>query len=153
MKHIRNIIGFTIVIPIIIVVIIIISPFIIYAIISGGVKKYKDRKKLKELLYSNNGQIYFISAYYNLYDLSKVIREKYQEIICIRIEKDSKPDILTEYLIKECGNHSYPRLIKIENNRLVHKVHYNSFKNLYKRKNDIEAFLDLIEKSIHNLKN
>ncbi|WP_298901221.1 hypothetical protein [uncultured Psychroserpens sp.] len=150
---IRGLMSFIVAIPIIIIAAVIFLPIIIYTIISGGIQKRKDKSELKELLKINNGQIYFIHAYYNRYNLSKVIKEKYEDIICIKVERSLTHDLLTRHLVKDCSNRSYPRLVKIENDNLIHKEHYNAFKHLYKRNNNIDAFVELIGRSIHNLKN
>ena len=149
---IQGFINFLMAIPIIIIAAVIFLPIIIYTIISVGIQKRKDRSELKELLKINNGRIYFIHAYYNRYNLSEVISEAYEGISCIKIEKGYTQDLLTRYLVKDCRNRRYPRLVKIENKSLIHKAHYNTFKHLYKRNNNIDAFVELIGRSIHNLK-
>lgn len=59
--------------------------------------------------------------------------------------------MLAEYLIRKSDHKSYPRLIKIENNQLVHKVHFDTFKYWYKRQHNLEAFLNILNSSIANL--
>lgn len=152
LKTLSNGLDTIILTPIIILLVIIFSPVIIVFVISIEISKLKDKRKLKKLIQLNNGQVYFVYADYNDYDFLSGFKEKYKDIICIKVNRRFENDLLVNYLTKDCVSKCYPSLIKIENDTLVVKEHYNSFKKLYKRESDIEAFFALIEKSINNLR-
>lgn len=146
MKFLKDILNNIFFLPIMLIIALLTLAF--FVIISIKIERREDKKILKSLLKINKGQIYFLYADYNQYNFSKVISKKHKDVICIKIDT---PNLLTKYLIKDCADKSYPRLVKIKNDKLIHKEHFNLFKTFYKKRNDIDTFLNLIDKSIKNL--
>ncbi|WP_299898591.1 hypothetical protein [uncultured Aquimarina sp.] len=98
-----------------------------------------------------DGQIYLIYADYNNLDLSKVTQDL-DGLKHIKVNNNRVKGLLERRLIKGLQNKSYPRLVKIDNGKVIHKEHYNSFKSLVKRNNDLDSFYDLLVRSFNNLK-
>lgn len=141
-----------IVIPIILFLIVFIGiPLLLFWIVKSELDRIKSNKKLKELIKINNGKLYFIYAEYNNYDFLEYFENNYKEVECIKINSQRAQNALIEYLIKSSSNKSYPRLAKIQDDNVISKEHYNSFKYYYKRNNNIKGFLSLLNQSINNL--
>ncbi len=145
-----KILGLMLLIPILLVIAV---PIIVVLSIVSLIGSIKEKKRLKKLIESNNGKLYFIYADYNNYDFSNYFKDNFKHINCIKVESKWYTNDLIGYLTKDCVSESFPRLVRIEGDSLVSKVHYRSFKSLYKKKNDIESFFSLLEKSIKNLEN
>ena len=139
-------------IPIILFLIVFVGiPLLLFLIVIWKIDAIKSNIELKKLIKINNGKLYFIYAEYNDYDFVTYFESNHKDVKCVKVNSQRIQSSLIQYLVKGSLNKSYPRLAKIQDNNVVSKEHYNSFKNLYKRRNDIENFFDLIEKSIKNL--
>lgn len=145
-----KILGYLLLISVLLLIAI---PILVIGCIIFLISNIKDKKRLKKLIQSNNGKLYFIYADYNNYDFSSYFKNHKKHIKCIKVDGEFYNNYLIGYLTKDCSNKNFPRLVKIEGDSLVTKIHYNSFKNLYKRKNDIDSFFSLLEKSINKLEN
>ena len=136
-------------IPIIVLIIGLAVPFLVYWSIKHVIQTKREKAKLKDLLKLNEEHIYLLYANYNTVDFSSVMHNTTIEYI--NVDDVNPKDLLAEYLIRKSDHKSYPRLIKIENNQLVHKVHFDTFKYWYKRQHNLEAFLNILNSSITNL--
>ena len=140
------------IIPIIVFVLILLSPIIVVFAFKSIRKNLSDKKKLKDVLELNNEKIFFFFADYNGYDFSKHFEERKDDITCIKTGEKWENRTLVKHLTNDFSNKRFPLLVKIEDGKLIKKNHYDSFKHLYKRNNDINAFMDLVDRSIKNLK-
>lgn len=147
-KTISNIFKVIFIIPIIIIIVIILIPVLIIISILLKIDRIKDKRNLNRLIESNNGKIFFVYADYNNYNFL----DSFKNIECVKVNHGRDNGLFSNYLTKNCISKCYPCLIKIDNSCLISKNHYNSFKRLYKKENDIDSFLNLIDKSIANLK-
>lgn len=111
------------------------------------------RLKLSKLKKENNGRIYFLYADYNKFDFNPYFKNHQDNIVCVSMSRIANNDLFMDYLSRQHPrNKCFPRLVKIDGKNVITKEHYNSFKSLVKRNNDSNAFFDLIERSIQNLK-
>ncbi|WP_179021379.1 hypothetical protein [Winogradskyella forsetii] len=152
-KKISDFFSAIIIIPFAIILMVIIIPFAIAIIIISQVDRLKEKRQLQDLIEANNGKIYFLYSDYNNYDFTSYFKQKFRDIECVKIKAKWNNNPLINHLTRDCGTHSYPRIVRITNNELLVKEHFSSFKNLYKRKNDINSFFELIKRSIKNIKN
>jgi hypothetical protein len=150
-KIISDIINVILVVSFIAAVLLILSPFIFVLIVTNLIETCKNKSKLKSLLKANNNKIYFLYSDYNNFEFQNYLKKEHSEIECLNINNISYDDLLLNFLVKGSGNQAFPRIVKIYNTEVITKVHFGSFKHFYKRKNDINTFFDLIEKSIINL--
>jgi hypothetical protein len=152
-KVIPDLFNTIIIIPIGIVILVLTIPFVLIIIIITQINKIKETRKIKDLLKSNNGKIYFLYSDYNNYDFTNFFEQEFRDIKCVKVNAKWNNDLLINHLTKDYGSHGYPSVVKIMNDKLIVKKHFNSFKHLYKRNNDIKTFYGLLERSIKNLKN
>lgn len=152
-KAVSDIFKIAIVIPLIIIVVIVLIPFGIMFYLWYLISKIKDRKNLKRLLHENDNQIFFMYARYNNVDFSSLLKDKFEELTFVEVKNHYENDILINHMIEDCNGQNFPRLVKIKNGQLLHKIHFGSFKHFYKRKNDAKSFIDIIERSLKNLEN
>jgi len=151
LKGISDVFNGILVILLIPLIIILIIPVIIFLPVFLFIEKVKKNIELKLQLRKNNGQIFFIYADYNEIDLSQFLQYIDEDIKCIKVVRNQIDGVLENYLIKKNQTKAYPRLTKIDQDNLIHKIHYGSFKNLVKKNNDIEGFYMLLGKSIKSL--
>ncbi len=140
------IIGIILLIPIITLGLIFVSLYYL-------VYKLNRKRKLRKVLCENEGQIFFLYKKYNQFNFQEYFESNNFEINCIEIEDDVFNDVFLFHLSRCAGTKGYPRLIKIENRKLLVKEHYNSFKYYVKRNKKPEDFFSLLKKSIKNLVN
>ncbi len=152
-KLINSIIDFLkilVVTPILILVIILVIPLAIAGLVFIQYERVRDKIKLRILIRKNEGKTFFIYSDYNNLDLSQ-LKLDFNELHCIKVRDNRVNGVLEQYLIRGLYSKSYPRLVKIHQGTLIHKEHYNSFKKLVKRNNDLDSFLELLTKSFNNL--
>jgi len=138
------------VIPIIIIIMLLLVPLGIVLFIYFVFDRLRNLIKLKVLLRKFDGQVYLIYADYNNVDLSQ-FTEELDGLKHIKVVNNHVNGLLEQHLIKGLQTKNYPRLTKIDNGKVIHKEHYNSFKNLVKRNNDLDSFYELLMKSFNNL--
>jgi len=136
--------------PILLVLVVLVLPFLV---VGSMIQERRDAIELREWLKRSNGSIFFIYADYNNFDFSWIFQEKHPQVFCVKTNHRWENDLYIKHLTKGCLGKSFPRLVKIEDKNLISKEHYNSFKHYYRRKDDIDSFLGLIEASIQNLEN
>ncbi|WP_203256200.1 hypothetical protein [Hyunsoonleella ulvae] len=152
-KAVSDIFKIAIVIPLIIIGVIVLIPFGIIFYLRYLISKIKDKKNLKRLCHENDNQIFFMYARYNNVDFSSLLKDKFEELTFVEVKNHYENDILINHMIEDCNGQNFPRLVKIKNGQLFHKIHFGTFKHFYKRKNDAKSFIDIIERSVKNLEN
>jgi len=151
-RKLSSIIDGILFIPIIIIVLVLALPVIVIIIIKSIIDHIKDKKELKRQLQLNDKKIFFFYSEYNNYDFSNYFKEYMEEITCVKVDEVWRNSIFVNHLIQDGLNKRFPLLVKIEDGILIKKKHFGSFKHLFKRNHDIDSFLDLINRSIKNLK-
>jgi len=151
MKSLEKVVVFCVFVCLVVLIILLIPILLPLILLNTLINRFIRRGNLKKAVKLNNGKIYFIYADYNNFDFSEIFQKRYGHIICVKTERRWERNPLVKHLIKDCFSKSYPRLVKLDQGHLIEKEHYNSFKYYYKKNNNIEAFLSLVEKSIHNL--
>ncbi|MDC8002914.1 hypothetical protein POV27_02510 [Aureisphaera galaxeae] len=107
---------------------------------------------IRVLLIKHNGKIYFVYADYNHIEFSGFTIENHKDVIPVKVVNNYAGGLIKDYLIRRCHTKAYPRLIKIKNARLIHRVHFGTYKNMVKRKGDLEGFHELLDRSIAKLR-
>jgi len=134
-------------IPLGILAFIILAPFII---LMDQLERLSVKKDLRKRIEEHHGVIFFLYSDYNNFDFGDYFKANHDNIKVVKV-KTYENDPFIKYLNNNCLAQCYPKLVKVHNETLIEKRHYNSFKNFYKRKEDINSFFALIEQSINNL--
>ena len=151
-NDIANFILLIVLSPLILIIIVLLIPVLLFGLLFMKYESLRDKSRLKKLIKSNDQKIFFVYADYNEFDFDEYFRNNHSEISLIKITNRRVEGLLFNYLIKNCKTKCYPRLVKIRGRELIHKEHYNSFKNLVKRNKNYEEFYNLLDASIKNLK-
>jgi len=114
-------------------------------------KKRKRKKELRKKLYINKGKIYFLYKDYNQFNFDDFFKEKDISIKSVKVEGNLYNDVLLYHFSKSFTTKGFPMLIKIEENEIKIKRHFNSFKHYVKRNKDSQSFYTLLKRSIKNL--
>lgn len=152
MKTLANVILVLLIIvtgvPLLLIFILFYSP---YSIVNYFLNRRKRKKELKEALEINNGKIFFLYREYHKHNFLSYFEKKHSEIYCIQVKNYNPENILLDYLTINNKSKSYPQLIKIDDENIIRKEHYNSFKHYVRRNNNPDHFFELIDSSIKNL--
>ena len=151
-NDIANFILLIVLSPLILIIIVLLIPVLLFGLLFMKYESLRDKSRLKKLIKRNDQKIFFAYADYNEVNFDEYFRNNYSEISLIKITNRRVDGLLFNYLIKDCKAKCYPRLIKINKNELIHKEHYNSFKNLVRRNKSYAEFHKLLDASIKNLK-
>ena len=102
------------------------------------------------LLKKNIGKIYFLYHDYNAFDFAPYFST--DEVTLIKVNDGWDSGVLENRLKPKRSTHRFPRIVKIGDNGLIVKEHFNSFKHYVKREKDPDAFISLAQRSIKNLR-